>query len=47
MQLLFGEPIDPQERSILRESLLTYCAQDTWAMVRLLQRLRELAIDGG
>jgi hypothetical protein len=47
VQLLFGEPMDPQERSVIRESLLAYCKQDTWAMVRLLQRLRELAIDGG
>jgi uncharacterized protein DUF2779 len=46
MQLLFGEPIDAQERSVIRESLLAYCKQDTWAMVRLLQRLRELAIAG-
>ena len=47
MLLLFGEPMDPRERGILRESLLAYYHQDTWAMVRLLQRLRELAIDGG
>jgi uncharacterized protein DUF2779 len=46
MQLLFGEPTDPQERSVIRESLLAYCKQDTWAMVRLLARLRELAIGG-
>ena len=43
-QLLFGERMDPQERSVIRESLLAYCKQDTWAMVRLLQRLRDLAI---
>jgi hypothetical protein len=47
MQLLFGGPLDSQERSIIRESLLAYCEQDTWAMVRLLQRLRELTIHGG
>jgi hypothetical protein len=45
-QLLFGEPMDPQERSVIRESLLAYCKQDTWAMVRLLQTLRSLAIGG-
>jgi hypothetical protein len=45
-QLLFGEPLDPQERSVIRESLLAYCKQDTWAMVRLLQRLRDLAVSG-
>jgi hypothetical protein len=43
-QLLFGERMDPQERSVIRESLLAYCKQDTWAMVRLLQTLRDLAI---
>jgi hypothetical protein len=47
VRLLFGEPMDPQERSMIRESLLAYCEQDTWAMVRLLQRLRELAVSGG
>jgi predicted RecB family nuclease len=47
VRLLFGEPMDSQERSMIRESLLTYCEQDTWAMVRLLQRLRELAVSGG
>ena len=47
MELLLGESMDPQERSFVRESLLAYCKLDTWAMVRLLQRLRELAIDGG
>jgi hypothetical protein len=46
MQLLFGELLDAQERSVIRESLLAYCKQDTWAMVRLVQRLRELAIAG-
>jgi predicted RecB family nuclease len=46
MQLLFAEPMDPQERNVIRESLLAYCKQDTWAMVRLLARLRELAIGG-
>jgi hypothetical protein len=46
VQLLFGGPTDPQERSVIRESLLAYCKQDTWAMVRLLQRLRDLAISG-
>jgi hypothetical protein len=46
MQLLFGEPLDAQERSVIRESLLAYCKRDTWGMVRLLHRLRELAIDG-
>jgi hypothetical protein len=38
--------MDPQERSIIREGLLAYCKQHTWAMVRLLCRLRELAPPG-
>ena len=46
IQLLFGEAMDPQERAVIRESLLAYCKQDTWAMVRLLQSLRDLAIGG-
>ena len=28
---------------MIRESLLAYCEQDTWAMVRLLQRLRRVS----
>jgi hypothetical protein len=43
MEMLFGGRMDPQERSIIRESLLAYCKQDTWAMVQLLRRLRDLA----
>jgi predicted RecB family nuclease len=46
MELLFGGALDRQERSVLREALLAYCKQDTWAMVCLLRRLRELAISG-
>jgi len=43
MEMLFGR-LDPQERSLVREGLLAYCKQDTWAMVQLLQRLRQLAV---
>jgi predicted RecB family nuclease len=43
-ELLFSGASDPQERSMVREALLAYCKQDTWAMVCLLRRLRELAI---
>lgn len=32
-----------QDRDQLRRDLLAYCERDTWAMVRLLGRLRELA----
>ncbi len=42
-QLLFDAHLDLQERSIIREALLGYCKRDTWAMVRLFQRLGELA----
>jgi uncharacterized protein DUF2779 len=43
--LLFSGATDPQERSMVREALLAYCKQDTWGMVCLLRRLRELAIN--
>ena len=43
MRLLFDGNLDPQERSILREHLLAYCKVDTWAMVRLFERLSQLA----
>ncbi|HXV86044.1 MAG TPA: DUF2779 domain-containing protein [Gemmatimonadales bacterium] len=32
-----------EDRDQLRRDLLAYCERDTWAMVRLVQRLRELA----
>jgi hypothetical protein len=32
-----------EERDQLRKDLLAYCERDTWAMVRLVQRLRDLA----
>ena len=31
-----------EERDQLRRDLLAYCERDTWAMVRLVERLREL-----
>jgi hypothetical protein len=41
---LMTEPeMAPEERARLRRDLLAYCERDTWAMVRLLARLRELA----
>jgi uncharacterized protein DUF2779 len=43
-RLLFrGEAMAPEERARLRADLLAYCHQDTWGLVRLLERLRGLA----
>jgi hypothetical protein len=35
--------MEPEERTRLRADLLAYCRQDTWGLVRLLERLRGLA----
>jgi hypothetical protein len=35
-----------RDRDQLRRDLLAYCERDTWAMVRLLERLREIATGG-
>lgn len=35
---------DPAERIALREKLLRYCEMDTWAMVEIYRRLRELVL---
>lgn len=43
-RLLFvADRIPPDERDRVRQDLLDYCKRDTWAMERLLERLRELA----
>jgi len=43
-RLLFvAEKIPPAERERVRHDLLEYCKRDTWATVRLVARLRELA----
>jgi len=43
-RLLFvAQKIAPEERDRVRQDLLNYCERDTWAMVKLLERLRELA----
>jgi hypothetical protein len=42
VRLLF-EPTADGEREALRRDLLAYCARDTWGLVLLLRRLRELA----
>jgi hypothetical protein len=42
-RLLFvAQRIPVAERERIRQDLLDYCKQDTWAMVRLLRRMREL-----
>jgi hypothetical protein len=43
-RLLFvAHRIPAAERDRVRQDLLNYCERDTWAMVRVLERLRELA----
>ena len=47
-RLLFvADKIPRHERDRVRQDLLNYCERDTWAMVRLLERLRELAPHAG
>ncbi len=41
--LLRGDRMTPEERDAKRAALLQYCHMDTYAMVRLLERLEELA----
>jgi predicted RecB family nuclease len=43
-RLLFvAGKIAPEEHARVRKDLLNYCERDTWAMVKLLEKLRELA----
>src|SRR5216117_2274723 len=43
-RLLFvAGKIRPEERARVRQDLLNYCERDTWAMVKVLEKLRELA----
>ncbi len=42
VRLLF-EAVADGERVVLRKNLLAYCARDTWGLVLLFRRLRELA----
>jgi predicted RecB family nuclease len=43
-RLLFvADKIPRQERDRVRQDLLNYCQRDTWAMVKLVERLRELS----
>ena len=32
-----------EEQTLVRQDLLNYCERDTWAMVKVLERLWELA----
>ena len=44
-RLLFvAHKIPPAERDRVRQDLLNYCERDTWAMVKLLERLREVSL---
>ena len=43
--MLSGDELPPSERGALREALLRYCERDTWAMVKLLEKLRSLVAD--
>jgi len=41
-RLLSGDPADPVERQRIREELLKYCEFDTFGLMKLVERLREL-----
>ena len=41
--LFHGDELTPPDRARLRADLLAYCHQDTWGLVKLLERLRSLA----
>ena len=44
-RLLFvAHKIPEDERDRVRRDLLEYCKRDTWATVKLVERLRELAV---
>ena len=43
--MLKGAELVPRERARLRTALLKYCARDSWAMVKLLERLRGLVTE--
>src|SRR5947207_5009466 len=45
MRLMFSEAPQPAERVELREALLRYCERDTWAMVKMLAKLRTLVAE--
>jgi predicted RecB family nuclease len=39
-RLLFEETLKGEERAELRRALLAYCERDSWAMIKLLERIR-------
>ena len=41
--LLESDAVPPAERANLREALRRYCELDTWGVVKLLERLEDLA----
>ncbi len=41
-RLIAGEPADPAERLRIREELLNYCGFDSFGLMKLVERLREL-----
>lgn len=43
--MLAGSELPERERAELREALLRYCERDTWAMVKMLEKLRSLVAD--
>src|SRR5260370_31410954 len=46
-RLLFvADKIPKHERDRVRKELLDYCERDTWAMVKLVERLRQLSTVG-
>ncbi len=46
LRLMFrGDAMKPGEQAELREALLRYCERDSWAMVKMLERLRSLVAD--
>jgi hypothetical protein len=46
LRLMFeGDGMRPEEKAALREALRRYCERDTWAMVKMLEKLRSLIGD--
>ena len=43
--MLAASELQERERVELREALLRYCERDTWAMVKMLEKLRSLVAD--
>ena len=43
--MLAGTELPASERAELRQALLRYCERDTWAMVKMLEKLRGLVAD--